>query len=544
MAALIILEGPQPGLRYALNAERVRIGRGPDSEISLASSRVSRNHAQIHRVGDEYFVEDLGSRNGTFINGLPIRGRIPLGPGDRLGVGEFTFGLEEETAVAQESEGSIVIQEKVDATVGNANLFTRDAAQKLQMVLEITQELGTTLDVPSLLENLLDMLLRLFPRADRGMVLRSEEGKLVVRAQQSRRAGETDFSYSRTIVNQSLTEGIGILSEDTRFDQRFSHSQSLRGSSTHSLLCVPLISKGDRRLGVIQLERTSSGAPFQPDDLHLLTTLALQVAVVLDHATLHAEQVRQEVLRKELAVARDIQQGFLPTDFSVPPGAGYELFASIIPAREVSGDLYDFFRLPDGRIALFVGDVSGKGMPAALFMVAVRTLARHLAPLGASPAETLTRLNGALAADNPTSMFVTLIYAIYDPGSGELMLTSGGHPSPLLLRPDATVTEVALPPGQLLGFSIGKFRLQDTRVQLAAGETLIFYSDGFTETFAPDRDTMFDVQGLKQVFQSCATLPLRDCAKRAQTAVQAFAGSSEVQDDQTLLLFRRGSVSR
>lgn len=539
MAALIILEGPQTGRQFALTGDRVKIGRDATAEVSLTSTLVSRNHAQIERVGEDYFVEDLGSRNGTFVNREQIRGRVRLGPNDRISVGEFVFGLERATATSAGTDVAFIIREKVSATGGNADLFTRDAAQKLQMVLEITEKLGATLEMPTLLDTLLDVLLRLFPRADRGMALLSESGKLVVRAQRSRRAGEADFTFSRTIVNKSLAEGIGILSEDARADERFDASLSLRGSSTRSLICAPLITRGDRRLGVIQLDRTSAGAPFQPDDLSLLTTLALQIAVVVDHAALHADLILQEVFRKELAVARDIQQGFLPTNFAAGPNGGYELFASITPAREVSGDLYDFFNLPDGRLALFVGDVSGKGMPAALFMIAVRTLARHLAPLGAPPAETLTKLNAALAADNPASMFVTLIYAIYNPTTGEMTLTSGGHPAPLLLRSDGGVSEIALPPGQLLGYSIGKLNLQDTRLQLATGETLILYSDGFTEAFAPDGDTMFDVKGLERVFRPCAAVPLRECAARAETAVQAFAGSRDVQDDQTLLLIRR-----
>src|SRR5262249_58167059 len=135
---------------------------------------------------------------------------------------------------------------------------------------------------------------------------------------------------------------------------------------------------------------------------------------------------------QELAMAREIQQGFLPADFDRFRGAGFELFARVHPAREVSGDLYDIVPLPDGRLSFFVGDVSGKGMPAALFMVAVHALCRHLAADASSPAATLVRLNTALAADNPSGQFVTLAHGLYDPQSGEVVLTSAGHPLPLI----------------------------------------------------------------------------------------------------------------
>src|SRR5262249_49708080 len=149
------------------------------------------------------------------------------------------------------------------------------------------------------------------------------------------------------------------------------------------------------------------------EDLHLLTTVSLQVTVVLENAYLHAELMREERLHQELAMAREIQQGFLPSEFDDFKTAGFEMFARVDPEREVCGDQYDFFRLADDRLAFFVGDVSGKGMPAALFMIAVRTLSRHLAASGLSPAETLARLNTALAADNPSAMFVTLAHGIY-----------------------------------------------------------------------------------------------------------------------------------
>src|SRR5262249_6077865 len=147
--------------------------------------------------------------------------------------------------------------------------------------------------------------------------------------------------------------------------------------------------------------------------------------------------------------------------------AGFELFARVDPAREVSGDLYDFFRLADDRLAFFVGDVSGKGMPAALFMIAVRTLSRHLAASGLSPAETLARLNTALAADNPSAMFVTLAHGIYTPSTGQLVLASGGHPAPLYRRVNGQVEELGMRPGRLLGVTAGDLRLTDTHLTLA-----------------------------------------------------------------------------
>ena len=181
-------------------------------------------------------------------------------------------------------------------------------------------------------------------------------------------------------MRRALDDGVGLLSEDVGGDRKLELSATLVSLNLRSFLCVPLIGWEGRRLGVIQLDCLRQGQAFKPDDLELLTAVCLQASIVVENAALHVEQLREARLRQELLMARDIQQAFLPADFAPLGSDGPELFAQVRPAREMSGDLYDFFALPDGRLAFFLGDVSGKGMPAALFMIAVRTLIRHLAP--------------------------------------------------------------------------------------------------------------------------------------------------------------------
>jgi len=217
-----------------------------------------------------------------------------------------------------------------------------------------------------------------------------------------------------------------------------------------------------------------------------------------------------------------------------------ELFARVDPARQVSGDLYDFFRVADGRLVFFVGDVSGKGMPAALFMIAVRTLCRHLAASGDGPAQTLRRLNEALADDNPSGMFVTLVHGIYDPATGEVTLASAGHPMPLLRTAEGDVKALDDPTCRLLGYRGGELHLSERRFLLEPGDLLVLYTDGVTEARSPDRKTMFGTDGLKELvcgFES--DLSLAVCLQKAREAVEAFAQSRELHDDLTLFLLRR-----
>jgi phosphoserine phosphatase RsbU/P len=539
MASLVTVKGPNPGRRYPLDRESTVIGRQPDAAIYLESLAVSRQHARVLCDNGTYFVEDVGSSNGTFLNGERITGRVPLTERDELQIGPYVLSLRVAPGSGQ-PEGQQVIRHRVDAAPSNYTLYSQNPAYKLQVVLEIAQHLGHTLEIDPLLNRLLEQLLRLFPQADRGMALLVERDQLVVRAQRTRTHGDLgDYPYSRTLVRRALDEGVGLLSEDVGGDPNLVLSATLVSLNLRSFLCVPLIGWEGRRLGVIQLDCLRPGQAFRKEDLELLTAVGLQVAVVLQNAAFHAERLREERLRQELMLAREIQQAFLPHDFDTLSNGDPEVFARVHPAREVSGDLYDIFRLPDGRLAFILGDVSGKGMPAALFMIAVRALSRHLAPSAEGPADLLRRLNVALVADNPTHLFVTLVCGIYDPRDGSLVFSSGGHPPPLVRHADGTVEELVIKPGVLLG-QAPVLRVADTRLTLKPGETFILYTDGMTEAFLPDGKTMFGLDRLRDALGGPRTpLPLEQCAEAARAAIERFTGDTELQDDQTLLLLRR-----
>jgi phosphoserine phosphatase RsbU/P len=542
MAILITLQGPDAGRKYPLEGDAIVLGRQADCAVCLPPKAVSRQHAQITLEDNTYCLEDLGSSNGTFLNGTRISPhvRVRLTEQDTFQVGPYLFGLRP-APVPANTEPSLVIREQLSVVQAHQSVYGQDPAQKLQVVLEIAQHLARTLDPEDLLTKLLDQLIRLFPQADRAMVLLCEGDRLVVRGQRCRHHQDTGaHPYSRTIVQKALQEGVGILSDDVQGDQRFQASHTIASLDLRSLLCVPLIAQDGRRMGVLQLDRLRHGVPFRSEDLHLLGTVGLQVAVVLENAALHVELLRKQRQDQELAMAREIQQGFLPTEFEQFKDAGFELFARVHPAREVSGDLYDFFPLDDGRLAFFVGDVSGKGMPAALFMVAVHTLCRHLAVSADSPSATLLRLNAALAADNPLAQFVTLAHGLYHPATGEVVLASAGHPLPLLRRADGRIELLDHRPGRMVGYDTPPLRLTDKHFTVAPGDLLVFYTDGFTEAREPERKAMFGLERLRQVVEGFDnTLSLETCAERARAATDAFTRAPELQDDLTLLLLRR-----
>jgi serine phosphatase RsbU (regulator of sigma subunit) len=538
MAKLIVLQGPKAGHYFRLDEGCAVIGRVADVPISLPSQAVSRRHAQIAFRDGTYFLEDLGSANGTFLNQQRLAAGQGLADGDQVRVGDCILRFQANTD-AEETEPDVL--EQVQATISNPALYHDQPGRKLQILLALARHLGQALEVPALLETLLEHLLELFPLADRALAVLCEGERLVVRAHRSRRPGDADGRFSRAVVQRALADGAGLLSSDVHADQRFTASTSLEDVAITSVICAPLIAHQGKPLGVLQLDCARPGEAFSSEHLRLLTTVGLLAAVVLDNVALQALRAREEVLRRDLAVARDIQLGFLPGEWAPPPGSGFEVCARLQPARAVSGDLYDFFPLADGRLAFLVGDVSDKGVSAALFMVKVQTLIRHLAGQAQGPAATLAALNGALVANNPSCMFVTLLLGLFDPASGEVVLASGGHPRPLLRRADGTVAEVAMPVGRLLGCFEDDPSATDQRLTLAPGETLILYSDGYIEAAAPaPRHGQMGLQALKDLVGGANTaLPLATCAEQARLAVEQFIGGPDLQDDLTLLLLRR-----
>jgi phosphoserine phosphatase RsbU/P len=549
MARLIQLLGGEVEQSYPLDGETMVLGRQNDSTVCLTGKNVSRHHAQILRRGSGYFIEDMGSSNGTFLNGQKLNAYSPQSftDEDRIQIGSYVFRLSTAPSVemkspspdAVPSEPNLVVRETVDASSVKPGLLGSDPAARLHTVLELTKSLARTLDVDQLLQKLLQQLMLLYPQADRAMVILLDGERLVLRARNDRRPSESGIApFSRTIVRKALEEGVALLSDDVKADTRFIPSDTLTQLNLHSVLCVPLLTSDEKRLGVIQIDRACKGFGFGVDDLQLLAAVAMQVSVVMENASLHAERLREERLKREIALAREIQEGFLPDDLE-STDQSFEILGRVFPALQVAGDFYDFFPLPDSRFAFSIGDVSGKGIPAALFMGSCRTLCRYLAKEGLPSPQLLAKLNTALADENPTCMFVTLIYGVLAPATGEVTLISAGHPPPLLRRASGEVETITLPSGRLLGYPGPRLSFVERSIQLDAGDALVFFTDGLIEA-RMRRTPLFGFDRVVELVKKFdAEASLADWAEETRHAVEDFVGSSQLSDDLTLLLLRR-----
>lgn len=514
------------------------IGRQPGLDVTLENAAVSRRHARLTWEGGQVFVEDLGSSNGTFLNEVRIARKSAVQPGDSLRLGGSVLRLENPPPVDPE----MTIQRQTVAATSNAELFRDNASAKLQAVLQLAHHLGHSPDTDTVLNRLLDQLLVLFPHGDRALVLLREGDEPRVRAHRQR-GGQTATGplFSQSVLRKVFTQAMGVLAEDTRHGQTYLSAATLGATGTQSLVCVPMLAQGGRVFGALQLDRFQMGRPFTSDDLYLLASVALMVAPVLENAELHQELLANERMQRDLAMAREIQLGYLPRDPVQMAGGAVELVAELHPALEVSGDFFDYFPLDDRRLVLLVADVSGKGMSAALFMTMVHALARHLAQAAVGPADLLARLNDAIAQDNPNFLFVTVACGFYDVATGTLTLAYGGHPPALLRRRDGVVAEVTNRGAPLLGMQRDIRRAEESVLQLAPGDGIVIYTDGVTESPGLNRpDDLFGVNRLLDLLRGLpADAPPAAWTSAVREGVEQHSGPASAADDITVVALRR-----
>ena len=355
------------------------------------------------------------------------------------------------------------------------------------------------------------------------------------------------FPADQGIAGHTLTHGRAVRVDDAATDERFYGRIDQRsGRMTHSVLAAPLTAERGA-IGVLQVVNRIGGGAFSDDDLAFLEALAGSVAVAVENARLLAETRAQlvalqrateehaalEALRRELDIAREIQQSILPRRF--PACGRLDLFATMLPARDVGGDFYDFFALDDRRFGLVIGDVSGKGMPAALFMAVCRTLVKATALSGLGPAACLQRVNDLLVADNPSDMFVTLFYAILDLGTGELTYSNGGHNPPFVIRSGAAVEPLAVG-GTLLGV-LDSARFSEHRLRLCTGDTLLLYTDGVTEAANP-AEVLYGDARVAHVLTAAGAGSCEQLVRSLLSDVARHSEGIAQSDDITLLAVR------
>lgn len=415
-------------------------------------------------------------------------------------------------------------------------------ARRFQANLELLAEMGrdfaTSLDLDAALCNAVRHITTSVNAEGGALFLLDEDGK---RLCCNACIGPTEITglvidSDQGIVGRSVQSDCGEIIRDVSEDPDFfSGVDEKTGFKTRSILCAPLSVKGER-LGAIELINKRGGdGLFDSDDLHFLEALAASAALAILNARQAEALVEQERLKRELELAREIQSSLLPREEGASAISGVNR-----PAREVSGDFYDFFNLDDGRICFNLGDVSGKGMNAALLMAKTASLYRCLGKSVLSPGRLLAHINKEICETAHRGMFVTMIGGIYDPKTGIVRIANAGHEPPLLMDGDGDFTafEAEGPPLGIIPDPPTENGYEEVEIDLAGGSFWVF-TDGVTEGYAEGGDEL-EVEGVKRILRDNMDRPLAD---RLAAVVEAIhPGEKGLRDDLTLLGIQGGQV--
>ncbi len=509
------------------------------------------------RVGDGYYVEDLHSRNGTFLNDRRVEGQQRLAENDQVKICDLVFvfhhGSPESVtqALEQAQDGGVMMVEdnkgtisstimsRLDVTSGASGLrLAANPEVKLKALLEISKNLGGSVRMSEVLPKLLDNLFTIFLHADRGfVVLRdSTTGRLVPKAVKHRRenAGEP-VRISKTIVNGVMTTKEAVLSADAATDSRFDMSESIFDFHIHSMMCVPLVASSGDVLGVIQIDAMDPRRRFTREDLEVLAAVACQAAVAVENAQLHEIAVQEELHQRDLLLAHKVQQGLLPA--APPKLAGYEFFDYYEPANHLGGDYFDYIALPGNRLALIIADVAGKGISAAILMARLSAEVKYCLAAYRNPAEALDHLNAAFCESRWEDRFVTMAMAVLDPQRHEICLVNAGHLLPLVRRASGEVEAMGdAIAGLPLGID-GNTAYGQSSVGLGPGDALVLYTDGLPDAMNPQAQFYTNqriIDRLKSAAGDAAGL-----GERLLGDLRQFVGDRPQTDDMCLTIARR-----
>jgi phosphoserine phosphatase RsbU/P len=542
MAELKIQTADGSRERFPLSKPRITIGRARSSDVFLPDQWLSRHHAAIEQKLGNHYLLDLGSKNGTLLNGERVTGDRRLRDGDIITLGEhvLAFSLEDEIE-ERPPEGTRVFSAKELSDIKTKPSIDPEELARQNRILGVLSEAAKQLIVHrplgELFEKVLDLLFEAVP-AERGaiMLLEGEPPEPVIKASRSRQGGPI-AKLSRSIVRRVLEKKEALLISSVMDDASFSTQDSILATGIRSAMSAPLWytatgSEEDAVIGLVYVDSLMASHSFNEEDVRILTALANVAAAKIENSRLLEESLEKRRLEEEMQVAAEIQRGLLPA--SAPRVPGYGVVGSNRPCRTVGGDYYDF-GLDHGRLNFALGDVSGKGTGAALLMTVLRASVRgHWAD--GEPAEAVTRINRTVCQNVTPGKYVTFFMGRLEPESGRISYVNAGHNPPIVVRADGTLDSLTTG-GVVLGlFEDGAYEQAATRLDY--GDVLVVFSDGVTETWNHDDEEFGDARLAALVRQGC---DLDAAALQAEILreLDRFSQGTKATDDRTLIVIKR-----
>jgi sigma-B regulation protein RsbU (phosphoserine phosphatase) len=537
-AVLVVVNPSGNRSRAPIQTNPFLIGRHADNNLVLRDNRISRSHARIVLDGENYVLEDLSSRHGTWVNGKRIT-RQTLRNSDRIEFGfqdsyKLTFSFEEH-------ELNRILDQLQPAPRAPSNLG------KLRALVEVARALQTSLSTDDVLTAVVDAALAV-TGAERGFLLLQRGEDLEICVARDRRGaplGRSDLKVPTSVIRRSLKNRRELLSMnfDPLEEQGIRPETSIANLELRSVVCVPLVrvragnveetamlSNVNETVGVLYMDSRQGAADLSAGNRELLQTLALEASTILENARLLEEERAKQHLEEELNIARQIQAGLLPSE--LPSSGWFRAAGFSTPSHQVGGDYFDVRRLSDDVWSAVVADVSGKGVSSAL-LASLLQGAFMLASDGEREIERLmARVNRYLYERTKGEKYATVFYCTVD-ASGLLRWSNAGHCAPVLVHPDGrlhTLCTTGLPLGML---ESAEYHAET--IQLEPGAKIVAYSDGLTEAENP-QSRFFGVDRLKQILRAHARLSGAEIHELINDEVERYTEGAVLGDDITLVV--------
>ena len=533
-----------------LSRLRTTIGRSARSDVCIPDAFASRLHAEIRQEGDSFWLQDLGSANGTRYNGVVVKMPVPLSSGGEIQIGETRIVFDDERSKL--SMGSTLITDSTEALDPSKTIaFNHRKSSTTEFLsgqfstrtdlLQLISKVGVALLSARGLDETLDQVASLVfesvPAERVIIMLREDDATDNMQIKVARTRGKLEpideVRISRTVMEEVLKNGQSVLTADAQHDPKyFSQTMALQG--IRSVLAVPLSVDERTIFGLVYADSPTYEATFTEEHLNILTTLASVASIRVENASLMDARLERERMERELELATEIQQRFQP---SAPPIVeGYQFQGISFSCYEIGGDYYDFVPRHDGKMLIALGDVSGKGTAAALLMSSLHAAIHAQVSAKTELGLAISSVNHYLAENTPANRFVTLFATELNPETGHLRYINAGHNPPLIGRADGTVLQLSsggFPLGIISGaeFEIGEITLE-------SGDVLVIYSDGVSEANNLVGEE-FGMDRLINVVKSNLKASASGLRDKVESALSSFTQTAPANDDITLVIVKR-----
>jgi sigma-B regulation protein RsbU (phosphoserine phosphatase) len=527
---------PREGEPYSLKiAEKeITIGRSPSNALPLEDACCSAVHASIFPKGRGYAIKDLGSKNGTSVNGRRVTTETELKKGDRIRVGDTNIRFDGESITW--SSQTVIKADSVLKPPATAKRGEQPAQREADFLDDVIQALYCDQPLDEFLDRIMNVVIE-HVSMDRGILMLKDEktgklGRKFVKVPDESRP-LVDLVISESIVKAALAKNCALLISDTQNYADIQDAPSVILLKIHSAMCVPLLYNHEV-IGVIYADRIAVFGPFNETDLRDLTLLAGVAANrIIEVKEREAREANDRII-KQLHTARGIQQNLLPQ--KDPTFEPFEISGSARPCRQVGGDYFDFIDLGPNRLGLVIADVSGTGFSAAILMSYLSGLILPEMLRESDLAELTARLNDRVHKKSGPEVFISFFVGIVDREKEIITYANAGHNPPFLLDSQGraqTLDGTGICLGMLSGM-----KYETRTVPLQPGNLLCLYTDGVTEAMNCIRE-QFGEERLVAVLRENAGRPAHDIIAKIHEAVSRFTENSPPDDDITLVILKR-----